>query len=296
MKKKSLPDLMQDELPSLFKQLVKCGVTASPIDEADLNRQSLAVCTQLSGTLRGPVVFAYPKKGREALIRQFLATAAGGAEVECTDKAVCLELSNIILGHFTETARQAGYPTAIDQPGTIHSAPSLAADCELPEFQSGTGTWLKLESEDDRLGTFYFWYNLSISATCQEEPAGEAKARVLIVDDSPVMRAFLEKVFRQNGYEVVGTAADGVEAIEKFEATNPDLMTLDIIMPKLKGTDVLEKILESHPEAKVIMASSVSDARTVMNCLKIGAKRYILKPYDTEAVMGAVEKVLKIQQ
>ena len=115
---------------------------------------------------------------------------------------------------------------------------------------------------------------------------------VLIVDDSAVMRNLLAKFFTDHGFKVVGMAADGVEAIEMFETLHPDIVTLDIIMPKMRGTEVLETIMQRYPEAKVIMASSVSDARTVMKCLKIGAKHYILKPYDEAKVMAAIEKVL----
>lgn len=115
---------------------------------------------------------------------------------------------------------------------------------------------------------------------------------VLIVDDSPVMRSMLDKFFTENGFNVVGQAADGIEALELFEKLNPDLMTLDIIMPKMRGTEVLETIMKKYPDAKIVMASSVSDARTVMKCLKIGAKQYILKPYDQEKVMSAIRKAL----
>ena len=123
-------------------------------------------------------------------------------------------------------------------------------------------------------------------------PADGGGASVLIVDDSPVMRNMLAKFFSDNGFSVVGMAADGQEAIDLFEKLNPDLMTLDIIMPKMRGTEVLEKIIGKYPEAKVVMASSVSDARTVMKCLKIGAKQYILKPYDEKKVMAAISKAL----
>ena len=127
-----------------------------------------------------------------------------------------------------------------------------------------------------------------------EPPAitvNESKS-VLIVDDSPVMRNMLEKFFSENGFSVVGMAADGVEAIELFEKLHPDIVTLDIIMPKMRGTEVLERIIGRYPDAKIVMASSVSDARTVMKCLKIGAKQYILKPYDEEKVMSAIRKAL----
>lgn len=127
----------------------------------------------------------------------------------------------------------------------------------------------------------------------EENSAVQAKS-VLIVDDSPVMRNMLVKFFTDNGFNVVGQAVDGVEALELFEKLNPDIMTLDIIMPKMRGTEVLETIMKNKPDAKVVMASSVSDARTVMKCLKIGAKQYILKPYDEDKVMKAIWKALEM--
>jgi two-component system, chemotaxis family, chemotaxis protein CheY len=117
---------------------------------------------------------------------------------------------------------------------------------------------------------------------------------VLIVDDSPVMRNMLAKFFTDNHFNVVGMAEDGEQAIELFQKLNPDIMTLDIIMPKMRGTEVLETIMSRYPEATVVMASSVSDARTVMKCLKIGAKQYILKPYDENKVMNAIKKALNM--
>lgn len=117
---------------------------------------------------------------------------------------------------------------------------------------------------------------------------------VLIVDDSPVMRQMLFKLFSGQGFNVVGQACDGEEAISMFEELRPELTTLDIVMPKLRGTEVLEQLLGKYPDSKIIMASSVSDARTVMHCLKIGAKQYIIKPYDEEKVMSAVRKALEL--
>lgn len=124
-------------------------------------------------------------------------------------------------------------------------------------------------------------------------PIGSGQS-VLIVDDSPVMRQMLFKLFQSQGFNVVGQARDGEEALTLFEELKPELTTLDIVMPKLRGTEVLEKLMEKYPDSKIIMASSVSDARTVMHCLKIGAKQYIIKPYDEEKVMAAVRKALNL--
>jgi two-component system chemotaxis response regulator CheY len=104
----------------------------------------------------------------------------------------------------------------------------------------------------------------------------------------------LYKLFEGQGFKVVGQACDGEEAIKLFEDLRPELTTLDIVMPKIRGTEVLAHLMEKYPDSSIIMASSVSDARTVMHCLKIGAKQYIIKPYDEEKVMTAVKKALNI--
>jgi two-component system chemotaxis response regulator CheY len=108
------------------------------------------------------------------------------------------------------------------------------------------------------------------------------------------MRQMLVKIFKDEGFVVVGEAADGSEAFEMFEGLKPDLVTLDIVMPKMRGIEVLERIMAIKPEARIIMASSVSDARTVMHCLKMGAKQYIVKPYDENKIMDAVKKALDL--
>ena len=122
-------------------------------------------------------------------------------------------------------------------------------------------------------------------------PLGSGQ-RVLIVDDSPIMRQMLVKIFTDEGFTVAGEAADGAEAVAMFEELQPDLTTLDIVMPKMRGIEVLEQLMAKYPEAKIIMASSVSDARTVMHCLKMGAKQYITKPYDEAKILTAVKKTL----
>ncbi|MDR0621103.1 MAG: response regulator [Deltaproteobacteria bacterium] len=124
-------------------------------------------------------------------------------------------------------------------------------------------------------------------------PLGSGQT-VLIVDDSPVMRQMLFNIFANEGFNVVAQAADGEEALTLFDLHKPDLTTLDIVMPKIRGTEVLASLMEKYPDSCVIMASSVSDARTVMHCLKMGARQYIIKPYDEEKVMNAVKKALRL--
>jgi two-component system chemotaxis response regulator CheY len=108
------------------------------------------------------------------------------------------------------------------------------------------------------------------------------------------MRQMLVKIFTDEGFIVVGEAVDGTDALAMFDSLKPDLVTLDIVMPKMRGIEVLERLMAVAPEARDMMASSVSDARTVMHCLKMGAKQYIVKPYDEAKILAAVKKALEL--
>jgi two-component system chemotaxis response regulator CheY len=110
------------------------------------------------------------------------------------------------------------------------------------------------------------------------------ETKVVIADDSPLMRALLKKILSENNIEVIAEAKNGEEAVELFEKHKPHLK---------RGTQVLKEILEKYPDANIVMVSSVSDAKVVMQCLKTGAKRYIMKPFDEKAVLSAVNKVIK---
>lgn len=241
------------------------------------------------GSLQGEIAVFYPAADRARLTGILLEQTLGSdtASVDGGEDGVCLEITNILLGHMTGRLGEMGEAVEICDPGV--ALPALDFASEHPGFTDGTGVMFSLQPDGGGDGCLHAWLHVGVSTGGGARSGG---AKVLIVDDSPVMCAFLQKIFTENGYEVVGVAGDGVEAIEKFEETQPDLVTLDIIMPKMKGTEVLERILERKPDAKVVMASSVSDARTVMKCLKVGAKRYIIKPYDQGAVLDAVEKVM----
>lgn len=117
--------------------------------------------------------------------------------------------------------------------------------------------------------------------------------KVVIADDSPLMRAMMSKILEKNNIEVLAQATNGEEAVELFEKHKPHLMTLDIEMPLKKGTEVLKELMGKYPDANIVMVSSLSDSRIVMQCLKTGAKRYIVKPFEENIVMDAIRKVIR---
>ena len=116
--------------------------------------------------------------------------------------------------------------------------------------------------------------------------------KILIVDDAVYMRIKLKDILEKNGYEVAGEAQNGKEAIEKYQSASPDLVTMDITMPEVDGIQALKKIREIDGNAKVIMCSAMGQQGMVMDAIKAGAIDFIVKPFDTERVIKAVDKAL----
>lgn len=118
-------------------------------------------------------------------------------------------------------------------------------------------------------------------------------ARILIVDDSTVMRKNLYSIFTSNGHEVIGEAADGKQAVLLYLQLNPDLVTMDITMPKMTGVEVVKQIISNDSSAKIIMVSALNQKQMVFEALKNGAKHYIIKPIESSQLLGVVNEVLE---
>jgi two-component system chemotaxis response regulator CheY len=118
--------------------------------------------------------------------------------------------------------------------------------------------------------------------------------RVLIVDDSMFVTKQIGQILTSEGFEIVGTAADGQEGLEKYKELYPnvDIVTMDITMPKMDGVTSLEKIIEFDKNAKVIMISALGKHDIVKKSLMVGAKNYIVKPLDRKKVLERVVTTL----
>lgn len=114
--------------------------------------------------------------------------------------------------------------------------------------------------------------------------------KILIVDDAAFMRIKLRDILEKNDYEVAGEAENGLEAIEKYKELQPDIVTMDITMPELDGVEALKEIKEIDPEAKVLMCSAMGQQTMVMDAIRAGALDFIVKPFDTERVIKALDK------
>jgi two-component system chemotaxis response regulator CheY len=116
--------------------------------------------------------------------------------------------------------------------------------------------------------------------------------RVVIADDAAIMRAMIKTILTDNGYEVVGEAADGVSAVEQYAEKKPDLMTMDIVMPKLDGINAVRAIIAEHPDAKIVMCSSLGQQQMVIDAIRAGAKAFITKPFDATKVIETAKRLV----
>ncbi len=120
--------------------------------------------------------------------------------------------------------------------------------------------------------------------------------RVLIVDDVLFMRLKVRNMIEAFGYHVVGEAANGKEAFEKYQYLRPDLVLLDITMPEMDGVDCLKYIKQIDPKAKVIMVSAMGQGEFIKQCFKYGAEYFIRKPFDDEKVRKVMNAVLPLPE
>ncbi|WP_312459174.1 MULTISPECIES: response regulator [Proteiniclasticum] len=117
--------------------------------------------------------------------------------------------------------------------------------------------------------------------------------RIMIVDDAIFMRMKLKDILEKNGYEVVAEAQNGADAIEKFRAERPDIVTMDITMPEMDGIEALKGIKRIDPSAKVIMCSAMGQQAMVMEAIQSGALDFIVKPFETDRVIDSIQKASK---
>ncbi|WP_188205816.1 response regulator [Alkalibacillus aidingensis] len=116
--------------------------------------------------------------------------------------------------------------------------------------------------------------------------------KILIVDDAAFMRMMIKDILEKNGYEVVGEAENGQEAVDKYSELEPDLVTLDITMPEKDGIAALKDIIAQDANAKVVMCSAMGQQAMVIDAIQAGAKDFIVKPFQADRVLEAIGKAL----
>ncbi len=117
-------------------------------------------------------------------------------------------------------------------------------------------------------------------------------ASVLIADDSDAIRLVLKDIMDVGKYSVAGEAVNGEESVEMYSKLKPDILLLDLAMPKKDGLTVVEEIISVHPDAKIILITASDNQKIITKCLEAGAKAYISKPFDFDNILKVISDTL----
>lgn len=114
--------------------------------------------------------------------------------------------------------------------------------------------------------------------------------KIMVVDDSRIAQLQLQQIFSNTEYEVVACCQSAEEALITYEKVKPDLVTMDIVMPGMDGLDAAKLLLEMHPNAKIVMISSLAYDDTIDEAKRIGTLGFVYKPFDQDQVLSAMEQ------
>ncbi|HVE17193.1 MAG TPA: response regulator [Chthoniobacterales bacterium] len=115
---------------------------------------------------------------------------------------------------------------------------------------------------------------------------------VLVCDDAIFMRTMIGDILTQAGFEIVGEAESGLQAVQKYRDLKPDLVTMDIVMPDMGGIEAVREICKQNPDAKILMCSAMGQQALVVEAIQAGAKDFVVKPFQPSRVLEAVQRVL----
>jgi two-component system chemotaxis response regulator CheY len=115
---------------------------------------------------------------------------------------------------------------------------------------------------------------------------------VLVCDDAIFMRTMISDILTQAGYDVVGEAESGAQAVERYRQLRPDLVTMDIVMPDMGGIEAVREICKADPDARILMCSAMGQQALVVEAIQAGAKDFVVKPFQPSRVLEAVQRVL----
>lgn len=118
----------------------------------------------------------------------------------------------------------------------------------------------------------------------------------MVVDDSMLATQVTQLAIEKLGHKVTGTANTGASAIANYGHCNPDVVTMDITMPDMDGVEAADKIMQSYPDARIIMVTSHAQKNIVMDALRVGAKGYILKPIKPEKLAATIAQVIDVRE
>lgn len=218
---------------------------------------------------------------------------AKGVTISGSDEiydAVC-EFSNLNNGLFASALSQNGTYIDMEPPGVYLNQKISGTAYVMPIIIEGNELDLVI-STDDAFSAGDKPRTISVKKNDLSSAASDA-AKVLVVDDSALIRKILIKLLIENGYQVVGEATNGQEGLDLYKELKPDLVTLDVTMPVMDGVEALRQIIAFDSGAKVAMITAAGQKEKLIEALKIGAKLFITKPFNEDEVLSSLGELLK---
>lgn len=117
--------------------------------------------------------------------------------------------------------------------------------------------------------------------------------KFMVVDDSDVIRSKIQNVLKSEDFEIVGTAKNGLQAVEQFKSLKPRVMTLDITMPLMDGLETIEQIMQIDPDVRILVVSALADKATLIKAMTMGAHGFLCKPFTDLALAEAIEELIE---
>jgi two-component system chemotaxis response regulator CheY len=115
---------------------------------------------------------------------------------------------------------------------------------------------------------------------------------LLVADDATIIREMIKDVATQAGWEVVGEATNGQEAIDRYAELQPDAMTLDLVMPEYDGLHALRGIMAAQPDAKVLVVSAINQSQVLKTAFRLGASDFVVKPFDRKVLVNTLDQLV----
>lgn len=208
---------------------------------------------------------------------------------ECYD-SLC-EFINVTSGLFASDLSTKYIEMDMQPPFVYKDQTAVGHAYALPIFLKGQEITLYLAVDEEiRLGDKPYSY--ASKTENGSNVTGFSKGTVVIVDDSRMSRTVLRNVLEEDGFTVIAEAVNGAEGVAAYEKYKPDAITLDITMPVMDGLEALQKIMESDPKAVAVMISAAGQQRKIVEAIKLGAAKFIVKPFKKSEVIKTMNEIL----
>lgn len=201
------------------------------------------------------------------------------------------EFANVCSGLIAIEFAQKKVNVDMQPPFAYKNQKAVGSAYIIPIYINGSKLELYLAVDSDiTLGNTPFEFHMEKKEGSTVK--AESKGSIMIVDDSAMMRRVLRNIIEEAGYTVIAEAVNGKDAIASYQSCKPDLVTMDITMPEMDGVEALKEIIEIDKQAKVIMITAAGQQHKVIEALKLGALKFIMKPFRKEEVLAGLNEVI----